>query len=160
LLAKALVPLAILFILSGCGGYGGPTDTRSREVRGRGFTVHVPAGWAVDHVRGGIGARKGGALVSVTAFPLQKSYDPAKFSAAARELDGVAAKLAARAGKTLSERSTTTVSGRKIRAYRYDGVRIGFVLDGKREYQLLCMAPEGGDPDDSCRLLFESFTVT
>jgi hypothetical protein len=159
LLAKALVPLAILFILSGCGGSGDGTEAQHQEVRGRGFTVQVPAGWTVDHRRSGIGARKGRALVSVTAFPLLKPYDPDKFGAAARELDGVAAKLAARAGHTLSERSTTTVAGRKIRAYRYDGVRIGFVLDGKREYQLLCMAPDGGDPDDSCRLLFASFRV-
>jgi hypothetical protein len=87
------------------------------------------------------------------------------FDAVAKELDGVAAKLAAQAGGKVTERVTTTVDGRKIRAYRYTGgpteTRIGFVLDGKDEYQLLCQVPEGAsDPDGACALLFDSFSVS
>jgi hypothetical protein len=34
------------------------------------------------------------------------------------------------------------------------------VLQGKREYQLLCRAPAGaGDPDGACALLYASFTT-
>jgi len=100
--------------------------------------------------------------VSATAFPLLRPYRPALFDQAAKELDGVAARLAAQAGGKLTEQKTTTVDGRKIRSYRFeagsDATRIGFVLDGRREVQLLCRAPTAdGDPDGSCALLFDSF---
>jgi hypothetical protein len=95
---------------------------------------------------------------------LVKPYSPTLFGRAAKELDQVAVRLATQAGAHLSERSTTTVDGRRIRAYRYatDAVqtRIGFVLAGRREVQLLCRAPAGdGDPDGACALLFSSFSV-
>jgi hypothetical protein len=98
--------------------------------------------------------------VSVTTYTLQKTYRPALFKAAARELDSVASRLAAQAGETLARKQTVAVDGRRIRAYRFGTTRIGFVLVGKREYQLLCNLPPGGqDPDGACALLFKSFTV-
>ena len=96
-----------------------------------------------------------GSRVSVTTYTLQKPYSPALFAAAAKELDRVAAKLAAAAGGTLSQKQTITVAGEKIRAYRFGTMRIGFVLAGQREYQLLCEKP-----GDACTLLFKSFTLT
>jgi hypothetical protein len=90
----------------------------------------------------------------VTTFALQKPYSPALFGAAANELDGVAAKLAAAAGATLREKQTVEVAGEKVRVYRFATMRIGFVLVGKREYQLLCE-----DAGDACTLLFNSFTL-
>jgi hypothetical protein len=134
-------------------------------VRGAGFTIEVPQGWKVTGAgQGTVAARKGGELVSVTAFRLLKPYDPGKFGAAARELDGIAAKLAAQAGGALTEKTTTTVDGRRVRAYRYaqdaSQIRVGFVLVGKREYQLLCRLPAAGaDPDGACALLFDSFSA-
>ena len=134
-------------------------------MRGEGFTLQVPEGWKVSGAgTGKVTARKRGDLVSVTSFPLLKRYDPGKFGAAARELDGIAAKLAAQAGADLTEKTTTTVDGRHVRAYRYaegaSQIRIGFVLVDKREYQLLCRLPTGGaDPDGACALLFDSFTL-
>jgi hypothetical protein len=127
--------------------------------------VQVPQSWRVTRPANGVVARKDNFRVSVTTFPLLKTYEPGMFDAVARELDGVAAKLAAQAGGKVTERVTTTVDGRKIRAYRYTGgptqTRIGFVLDGKREYQLLCEAPTGAsDPNGACTLLFDSFTLT
>jgi len=62
-------------------------------------------------------ATKGNGLVSVTRFPLVKPYEPSKFEAAAKELDGVAAQLADRNGGELTKRETTEVAGRRIRAY-------------------------------------------
>jgi hypothetical protein len=91
----------------------------------------------------------------VSVFPLVKPYDPAKFAAAAKELDRVAARLAQQAGTPLSRSSTVTVANRKIRAYDYGAQRIGFVLVGKREYQLYC-----AHAATACDLLFSSFTLS
>lgn len=109
-------------------------------------------------------ARKDGALVSVTVFRLVKPYSDALFARAAKELDGVAGKLAAQAGATLDQRLTTTVDGRKVRAYGFANdttrTKIGFVLVERREYQLLCELPAGKpDPDGACALLFSSFNA-
>ena len=99
--------------------------------------------------------------VSVTIYTLQKPYRSALFAAAAKELDGIAAKLAAEAGGTVAQRQTVLVDGKKSRAYRFGSTRIGFVLVGKREFQLLCqLAPEGKDVAGACALLFTSFRVT
>jgi hypothetical protein len=165
LLAKAVLPLGVLFILSACGGSEKSTVGPTQGVRGAGFTVQFPGGWKVTGAgQDKVTARKGGELVSVTAFRLLKPYDPAKFEAAAKELDGIAAKLAAQAGGVLTEKTTTTVDGRRVRAYRYaedaSRIRVGFVLAGKREYQLLCRLHAGNaDPDGACALLFDSFSV-
>ncbi len=96
----------------------------------------------------------------MTTYTLLKAYRPALFGPAARELDRVAAKLAAEAGGKLAERQTIEVAGRKVRAYRFGSTRIGFVLLGKREYQLLCeLPPNGSDSDGACALLFKSFSL-
>jgi len=160
LLAKAVLPLALLFILSACGGSTAPEPTTaSRTVAGPGFSVAVPQDWSVRKTAKSVTAKQNGDLVSVTRFPLVKPYDPSKFDAASEELDRVAAQLASKRGTTLSKRETTTVDGRKIRAYRFTAegtdMRIGFVLDGKTEYQLVC----SGDTTAPCDLLFSSFTV-
>jgi hypothetical protein len=86
---------------------------------------------------------------------LQKPYRPALFAAAARELDRVASQLAAEAGDKLTESQTVQVAGRKTRAYRFGTMRIGFVLVGRREYQLLCK-----QQGTACTLLFQSFSVS
>lgn len=93
-------------------------------------------------------------------FTLVKRYDPSRFAAAAQELDGIAAKLAAASGTTLSAKETIRVGGRKIRDYRFGATRIGFFLSGRTEYQLLCqLAADGSDPDGACALLFSSFSA-
>jgi hypothetical protein len=124
-------------------------------VRGTGFTFQVPEGWDVSTPRDAVVARHGSALVSVTRFPLLKAYDPAKFGEVARELDRIAAQLAKQAGGSIEAKETTTVAGRQIRAYRYGKSRIGFVLDGRQEYQLFCR-----QAGDACDLLFSSFTLS
>jgi len=102
----------------------------------------------------GMTARRGAGLVSVSVFPLVKAYDPAKFAAAAKELDGIAARLAKQAGAPLTRSETVTVGNRKVRAYSYGSDRIAFVLVGKREYQLFCERAQA-----ACDLLFSSFTL-
>lgn len=156
MLAKAVLPLALLFILSACGASKQETRTTSIGIRGKGYTFDVPQGWRVSRPPGAVVARSGRALVSVTRFPLRKPYSPDQFDVVTKALDAVADKLAKAAGTTVSARQTTTVAGdRKIRAYDYGGRRIGFVLVGRDEYQLFC-APAG----DACDLLFRSFTLT
>ena len=154
MLARAVLPLAVLFILSACGGSKRQEARPTVGVRGEGFTAQVPPGWTVTRPPTGVAARHGAGLVSVSVFPLVKAYDPARFAAAAKELDGVAARLAKEAGTTLTRSETVTVGNRKVRAYSYGASRIAFVLVGKREYQLYCAhAPT------ACDLLFSSFTL-
>jgi hypothetical protein len=160
-LARALVPLALVFILAACGGGTQRQATSTRVLHGPGYSFAVPAAWRRFTARHTVGARHGSADVSVQWFLLEKPYDEAKFTAASRELDGVVAKLATQAGRTVEERTTTTVAGQKIRAYRYGTTRIGFVLVDTREYQLLCRLGSGGsDPDGACETLFSSFSLS
>ena len=150
-----VLPLALLFILSACGGGTKTQPLSTRVVRGPGFSFSAPGGWHTTRTQHSVTSSGGGAQVSVTTYTLQKPYRPALFAAAARELDRVAAQLAAEAGQKLTESQTVVVAGRKIRAYSFGTTRIGFVLVGRREYQLLCR-PTG----TACRLLFETFSVS
>lgn len=125
----------------------------------------MPAGWHVADTARGLRATGSAASVSASVYRLGKAYSPDEFAAAAKELDGVAAKLAQAAGGSVQSSETTTIDGRKVRAYRFRGGsaehRVAFVLEGKREVQLLCSAPSGaGDPDGACSLLFSSFTLS
>jgi hypothetical protein len=148
-------------MLSACGGGTKTQPVSTRVVSGPGFSLAVPDGWHTSRTQHAVSASNGGAQVSVTTYTLQKPYRPALFAAAARELDRVAAELAAQAGQKVTERQTVDVAGRKIRAYRFGTMRIGFVLVGRREYQLLCRQPSGGqDPGGACALLFKSFTLS
>ena len=143
----------------------------TKQVTGPGFAFSVPAGWRVSHTDRSAKAQSGDArpaIVFAAAYRLGKAYAPAQFEAAAKELDGVAAKLAAAAGGTVTSSETTTVDGMKVRAYRFTATahggsyadRVAFVLHGKREVQLLCQAPAGAsDPGGACALLFSSFSL-
>jgi hypothetical protein len=155
LLARGVLPLALLFILAACGGSKQGEAPTTVGVHGPGFIVEVPEGWTVTTPSNGVVARHGRAVISVTRFPLLKAYDPAEFDAVAKELDIVATRLAHEAGQVSAAGQTTTVAGRKVRSYRYGNRRLGFVLEGKREYQLFC-ASAGG----ACDLLYSSFTLS
>lgn len=131
-----------------------------------GFSVSLPRGWQVTHAERGLSARHGGYEVSVTRFRLQKPYAPSEFDAAAAQLDRVARQLAVRSGGKVTASTTVTVDGVRARAYTYTGrradIRIGFVLRGLSEYQLLCRGPAGSGaagPDGACGLLFDTFSA-
>ena len=158
-------------LASSCGGSAKPASTgASRSVAGPGFAFSVPDGWVVKHGRGTVVARRSdGTLVSATTYKLARRYSPALFVKAAKELDVVAARLAEASHGSITASATTTVDGQKIRAYRFTARptgqpatdnRVGFVLEGKREFELLCSAPSGsGDPDGACALLFRTFAA-
>jgi hypothetical protein len=172
---KRTLPIILLVVfpilLAACGGastHAQPAATA--VVKGPGFRFDAPAGWTTtSSARAAEAGHDSSTRVSATVFNLLKPYRPALFAAAAQELDRVAAKLAQQSRATLAESKTVTVAGRRIRAYRLTvhpasgaafDERIGFVLDGKREYQLLCRAPAGsGDPGGGCALLYSTFTL-
>lgn len=186
-MARAFVPetsgwkrSAVLIIVplfaAACGSSGGtPTvsPAATKTVGAPGFHFSAPAGWRVRHDPRGASARSSlnpPAIVSAETYRLGKAYAPSEFAAAASELDRVAARLARVAGGKVTESETAAVAGRKVRAYRFSATvagagayedRVAFVLDAKREVQILCQAPAGaGDPDGACALLFSSFTLT
>jgi hypothetical protein len=159
LVAKVGVPLGAVLILAACGGSTKPEPVSTRVVAGPGFTFSLPQGFTVRKTDQAVVAKQGREVVSATRFPLLKPYDPARFGAVTKELDGVAAELASRAGGKVVERATVTVDGGKIRVYRFTAkgspTRIGFVLVDKTEYQLACSGRIG----PACELLFSSFTT-
>ena len=156
MLAKAVLPLALLFILSGCGASKQETRTTSIGVRGDGYVFEAPQGWRISRPQAAVVARAGDSLVSVTHFPLRRAYDQSQFGVATKALDAVAARLAKAAGTSVDKAETVTVSNRKVRSYRYGMRRIGFVLAGRNEYQLFCTQQQSA----ACDLLFASFTLT
>jgi hypothetical protein len=161
LLARVFLPLALLLMLSACGSGTKTLSVSTRVVRGPGFSFSAPGGWSTNRTQQAVAALSGKSRVSVTTYTLQKLYRPALFAAAAKELDGIAAKLASEAGGRITRKQTVIVDGEKVRAYRFGTTRIGFVLVGKREYQLLCQLPPAGkDADGGCALLFKSFNVS
>jgi hypothetical protein len=164
-----VLAIALPVVLAACGGGSkGTQPSGNPVVKGPGFRFEAPVGWATATTATAADARQGAALVSATAFNLLKPYSPKLFPAASKELDRVAENLAAQSRTTLSERKTITVDGQRIRSYRLTvhpasgasfDERIGFVLRGTREYQLLCRAPVGSrDPDGACDLLYSTFT--
>ena len=124
----------------------------------------MPTGWTVARSGNTVAASSGSLdLLEVLSFTLEKPYSPALFTAASRELDHVAARLAGQLGGHLAGRSTTEVSGRKARSYRieYGGGKtqqIVFVLDGRDEYELLCRRDTQSSQSD-CSRLFSSFAL-
>jgi hypothetical protein len=101
--------------------------------------------------------------LEVLSFTLEKSYTPARFAAASRELDGDAARLAGELSGHLAARSTTEVTGHKARAYRIEyghgkTQEIVFLLDGKNEFELLCRRQASASASE-CAQLFSSFAL-
>ena len=105
-------------------------------------------------------AAKDGDLVQVATFSLLKPYSPELFDRVERELRMRMKEIAAQSGGAVSGSSTVTAGG--IRSHSYE-VTAGdhrdeytFVLQGKREYQLLCRRAKfsGGD---ACDRLVKSF---
>ena len=100
--------------------------------------------------------------IEVQTFRLVRPYRAELFAAASRELDAVARNLAVQLRGRVTSRATTEVAGRDARAYRIDfGERVDeitFVLDGRREYQLLCRRPAAAD-GTTCKAFVKSFRL-
>ena len=157
---------AAAIVLAGCGG-GGHKATISdvKTVTGGGYRFSAPSSWSVQ--RSGREVTAIGSpvdLAGVTTFTLARAYRPSLWTKAVALLDRTATTLAAQNGGEVRARDTVVVAGRRARRYeidyRADGKalveRTAFVLEGRREYQLICRF-EVGDDDGACRTLFSSF---
>jgi hypothetical protein len=155
-LLPALLVAASIF--AGCGGSGG--GEQPQTVNGRGFRFDAPAGWAVQRSGRLVSASKDGDLVQVATFSLLKPYSPALFDRVERELRMRMRQIAAQTGGTVSGSSTVTTGGIRSHSYQVTaGDRLDeytFVLQGKREYQLLCRRPKSSG-GDACERLVTSF---
>jgi hypothetical protein len=158
---RALVAAAVL-VLSGCGGAHGGT----RIVAGTGYSFTAPADWKVVRFQRSVQVAHGVQLVSVTRFPLLHRLRPELWPKAVPEMDRSAEGLAADQHGAVVSRGTTTAAGQRARrydiAYQRGGKklteRVGFVLRGKTEYELLCRF-ERGKNASACETLFASFRL-
>jgi hypothetical protein len=158
---QAILVLSLL-VLAGCGG--GSAAPTPQSVTGDGYRFAAPAGWRVTHAGRTTSAENGKQLVSVTVFPLGRPFRPALWGKTVPELDKVAAQLATQLGGRITSRAGVTLGGRRARTYDIAFVaggkavveRIGFILEGRREYQLLCRFV--GD-DSACRDFRASFRL-
>lgn len=171
--AAALAGVAGVAVLAGgCGGGStrvktttAPTD---QVVRGAGYTFTAPARWRPLATPRGMNVS--GAvwqLITVGVYKLVKPYAPDRFEATARELDGVAANLAAGRKGKVTAKETLTVAGRQVRSYRIAYTvgdesltqQVTFVLRGTTEWLLVCRRA-AADPDGPCAALLSSFALT
>src|SRR5438445_4140922 len=157
--ARKLAPFVLALAIAGCGAGGAAKQQSGKRVSAAGFSFEPPIGWRVTRTRTSLAARSGTAIVSVTTFRLARRYRPGLWPKVVPELDRVAQQLAARVHGTVRASETTTIAGRKSRVYDIarsgEDERIGFVLDGRREYQLYCRAAGG-----ACDTLLGSFSLS
>jgi len=143
--------------IAGCGG--GAQQPSGKRIRAAGFSFEAPSGWRVTRTPTSVAARDGEAIVSVTIFRLARRYRPGLWPEVVPELDRVAQQLAARVHGRVRTSETRTIAGRKARVYDIartgEDERIGFVLDGRREFQLYCRGAAG-----ACDTLLGSFSLS
>jgi hypothetical protein len=162
----ALVALILASCLTSCGSSG----TKERLVDGNGFTFMAPASWQETRRATMITVAPGkdaSELVGVSIFRLVNPYKPALFRRVVPELDGVAAKLAGELRGRVTERRTVKVAGMKGRQYELTYAREGddlqqtitFVLQDRREYQLLCRR-QAGKKLGACGRLVRTFRIS
>jgi len=78
--------------LTGCGG-AAPKEPVA--VQGAGYSFSAPGGWKVTRTGTSAVAARDTGVVSVSTFRLTRDYRPSMWKEAVKELDGVAANLAA-----------------------------------------------------------------
>jgi hypothetical protein len=157
------VLLGATLAVAGCGAKSAPKE---QAVSGPGFEFRAPGGWTVTKQPRSAEAAQGDRALSVTVFALKRAFRPALWPKVVPELDGVASSLADQLRGKAGEGSTVTVAGHRARTYDIafsrggkDFVeRITFVLDGKREFQLLCRYPAGPE-EPACAALGSSFRL-
>jgi predicted Zn-dependent protease len=158
--AAGALALTVAIIVAGCGNSAKP---QAQIVAGTGFRFAAPAGWTVQRGPAAVTASKGDDFVRVLIFPVAKLYTPKLFAELGRELKLRMATLATQTGGTVEGTGIATAAGIKSHVWR---VKTGdsldeytFVLRGRREYQLLCRHPAGGDAS-ACVQLVSTFHLT
>jgi hypothetical protein len=150
--------LFAVLILSACGGSAEPKAQGSwQTVRGPGFSFQAPAGWKIVATAKRVTASHGASLVQVATYPLVKPYTDALFGKVEVELRARMEDLARQSGERVRGTKTVTANGRRAHMFELgDGDHVDeytFVLQGKREYLLLCRRPEGPQTDYCARLI-------
>jgi hypothetical protein len=164
--------------VAGCGGNGSgdvsvAEPVAVRTVSGPGFTFQAEQGREIARTPRSVSvlpAESGSQqLESVTIFRLVKPYRPALWPKAAKELDGVAERLAESLGGGLEQQPQTVRTG-GLRGRRYEigyeregarlRQRLTLLLSRRTEYQLLCRWEAAADPPDACGDLETSFRVS
>ncbi len=136
-----------------------------QTVQGQGFRFEAPAGWKVVRKPDAVAASAGKVnLLQTQHFTLEKPYRTAIFAKAARELDGVAGKIAVQNHGRVETRATHQIAGRKTRYYEIvygpgKTEEIAFVLVDRNEYQVLCRRASSS-PDANCAQFSGSFALT
>jgi hypothetical protein len=155
----AALSVTVAIIVAGCGS---SAKQQSQLIRGKGFQFSAPAGWIVTRSLTGITATKGDQFVRVSTFPLARSYSPGLFAKVAGELKTRMTALAKQSGGKVDRTSVTTAAGIKSHVWHIatgnDLDEYTFVLRGRREFQLLCRRPSGGD-DTACTELVQSLQL-
>ncbi len=163
--------------LVGCGGDGEAEivvapPVAMKTVSGPGFTFQAEQAREIARTPRSVTVLPAEAgsqeLESVTIFRLVKPFRPALWPQAAKELDGVAARLAASLGGEL-ERAPKTVRiaglhGRQYEiGYEREGARLRqrltLLLSRRTEYQLLCRWEAAAEMPDACSELEASFRI-
>jgi hypothetical protein len=107
-----------------------------------------------------VSASNDGELVQVATFALLKPYTPELFDRVERELRLRMRQVASQTGGTVSGTSTVTAGGIRSHAYEVSaGDHVDeytFVLQVKREYQLLCRRRTSSG-SDVCDQLVKTF---
>jgi hypothetical protein len=157
------VLLLAVLILSACGGSAEPKAQSSwQTVRGPGFRFEAPKGWKVATAAKRTTASHGKNLVQVGTYPLVKPYRDDLFGKVEVELRSRMEDLARQNGEHVRGTKTVTANGGRAHMFELgDGDHLDeytFVLQGMREYLLLCRRPEG-DQTDYCARLITSFAV-
>ena len=154
--------LLLVAVLAGCGGSAHKTVVL-QSVRGPGYRFQTLPGWSIARKAHVVTATRPGSatdLISVSTYRLPKVPTVAEIDAAARS-------LALTLHGKLDAKSVVRVAGKPARRYDLSyrkggqdlGLRLVFVLRGKREFQLLCrwQSPPDGDLTQACDALARTF---
>jgi hypothetical protein len=160
---KRAVLVLVLLGTAGCGGSG---EAQERTIHGADYSFSAPMDWQVARSARELRASSGISVVSVTRFPLLRTYRPALWPRVVPELDRAADAVARQQTGTVTQRATVQIAERNARhyqvAYEHEGRRLveelGFVLVGKTEFLLLCRYERGGETA-ACDRLLATFTL-
>jgi hypothetical protein len=158
-----LALLAAAVLAAGCGGAHVPP----RVLSGKGYAFSAPGDWTVTRTARSIQAAHGLEVVSVSRFPLLRPFRAVLWPKVVPEIDRIAAGIASDQHGSVSTEVTVTIGREQARRYDIDYERggrklverLGFVLQAKTEYELLCRF-ERGKSASACKVLFRSFRLT
>jgi hypothetical protein len=133
------------------------------------FRFEAPLDWKITRSAKGVTVAPAGdetTLLSVYVLPLRVPFEPELWPQVVLELDGNADALARGLDGKVEHRKSVEVARLQARQYELSFRRAGadlreritFVLEGRREFELLCRwrADEAEPP--ACELLSKSFT--